>query len=111
MVMKRKTALRMAKANARFATLCRQKNYCMDELRGKSRIDSLVQQRRVIAKALRGEGFSFPEIGWAMKRDHTSVQHMVKDDFRKAKNERCRALRSLEKQSLNPSIQKGTAHE
>lgn len=44
--------------------------------------------RRIIAKELRSFGYSFPQIGRAMNRDHTSIIYMVKDDFRAKKIQR-----------------------
>lgn len=40
------------------------------------------EARRVIAKELRIFGFSYPQIGKAMNRDHTSIMYMVNDKFR-----------------------------
>lgn len=43
------------------------------------------EARRCVAKHLRGLGFSYPQIGKAMNRDHSSIMYMVKNDMRKTK--------------------------
>lgn len=49
---------------------------------GRTRKRPYPQARRVVAKMLRNYGYSYPEIGRVMNRNHTSIMFMVKDDFR-----------------------------
>jgi len=54
----------------RVATIC---NLPEKDIRGRSRIPVLNAARTVIAVTLRDEGFSMPQIGKAMNRNHTCV--------------------------------------
>ena len=40
------------------------------------------EARRFVAKGMRKFGYSYPEIGKVMGRDHTSIMYMADDDFR-----------------------------
>lgn len=50
----------------------------LDVLRGECRKRPIVRCRCWIARRARLEGFSFPQIGRALNRDHTSVIHLVR---------------------------------
>jgi len=47
-------------------------------LRSKRRDKIIVDERQRIAKALRVKGYSYPEIGHVMNRDHTSIMHLCR---------------------------------
>lgn len=47
------------------------------QMRGPSRRRALVELRRIAARYLRARGCSLPEIGEALHRDHTSIQHLL----------------------------------
>lgn len=57
-------------------------NISISLLKGKNRARRLVNHRAQLCKALRVKGFSYPEIGKALNRHHTSIMHLVKDDMR-----------------------------
>jgi len=48
-------------------------------LLGRRREAPLVDERQRLAKLMRGLGYSYPAIGKAMNRDHTSIIHLVKN--------------------------------
>ena len=47
------------------------------EIKGRSRLGSVVAARQDVFLLLREAGWSFPRIGRAMSRDHTTVMHGV----------------------------------
>lgn len=47
-------------------------------LRSSLRISELVTARRAISKEAREMGYSYPVIGRALCRDHTSIMHLVR---------------------------------
>jgi hypothetical protein len=49
----------------------------LDSLRGPSRVAFMVEARRTVAKFLRQEGWSYPQIGEYLGRDHTTVMHLL----------------------------------
>jgi hypothetical protein len=50
----------------------------VDEVRGPRRAQRLVELRRTLARRLRSQGFSLPEIGRAIGRDHSTVFHLLR---------------------------------
>lgn len=57
--------------------LAEQHRVTVRDLLGPSKEERLVFVRAKIAHALRRHGYSFPRIGRVMKRDHTSIVHLV----------------------------------
>lgn len=49
-----------------------------ERLLGPDRVGSLVKARRKAAFALREMGLSYPEIGHVIRRDHSTVQYLLK---------------------------------
>lgn len=49
-----------------------------DDITGKGRGHKIVAARAAIVASLRAQGASFPVIGKAINRDHTSVLHLYK---------------------------------
>lgn len=52
--------------------------YSANEILSRCRRSDLVAARRKIALALRENGFSYPQIGKVMNRDHSSIIHLCK---------------------------------
>lgn len=52
--------------------------YGVADIRGERRHARLARARKACALALRRAGYSYPEIGEALRRDHTSVQYAIK---------------------------------
>jgi chromosomal replication initiation ATPase DnaA len=48
------------------------------DLMGPYRYDFVVRARQALFLALRRRGWSYPDIGWFLKRDHSTVIHGVK---------------------------------
>ena len=69
---------------------CQAKNFELEHLRSCARLAVLVDMRQDVAKHLRGLGFSYAAIGYALNRDHTSVMHLCKDEMRVRKNRMAR---------------------
>lgn len=57
------------------AIYCRVKNIDIDRIKGKRRHAALVAARHGAMMALRSLAYSYPAIGDALNRDHTSVIH------------------------------------
>jgi len=55
------------------------------DIMSERREEPLPEARRVVAKSLRQHGYSYPSIGRAMNKDHSTIMYMVKDDMRKEK--------------------------
>jgi chromosomal replication initiation ATPase DnaA len=53
--------------------LCERLGVTVDEMLSRGRTKQLAHARAIVCWALRQKGFSFPEIGRALGRDHTSV--------------------------------------
>jgi chromosomal replication initiation ATPase DnaA len=49
------------------------------EILSRRRQRNIVDDRQRVAKFLYERGFSYPEIGKMMNRDHTSIMHLVKN--------------------------------
>ena len=49
-----------------------------DEITGNSRVPAITNARHVCAWLMRGMGRSFPDVGKALKKDHTTVMYGVK---------------------------------
>lgn len=58
--------------------LCRSNGYDLETIRRDGRMHDLVRIRDIIAKQAREQGFSFPQIGRALNRDHTSIIKAVR---------------------------------
>jgi chromosomal replication initiation ATPase DnaA len=52
--------------------------FTVHELAGPSHSRALVAARREFAREARRQGYSFPEIGRALGRHHTTIMHLVK---------------------------------
>lgn len=50
----------------------------VDEMLSKSHSATLVHARRVFVQFARDQGFSYPQIGYALHRHHTTVIHLAK---------------------------------
>lgn len=48
------------------------------EIHGRSRSKKIFSARVLVYKALREEGYSYPEIGKLMERDHTTVLRVLR---------------------------------
>lgn len=59
--------------------VCAQKEMPVDRVIKKCNERAMVAVRREIAIKARAAGFSFPEIGRALNRHHTTILHLVKD--------------------------------
>lgn len=70
--------------------------YTGDVIRGPARRRDIVDVRAVIATELREFGYSYPAIGHAMNRDHSSIFYLV-NDYRKGPRKAARYLRQLER--------------
>lgn len=55
-----------------------QASVLLTHVRGPSRASAVCDVRHTVAAVLRGLGWSFPQIGRALDRDHTSIMHAVK---------------------------------
>lgn len=66
---------RLARLTVRAATA---HGFTLSALRSDSRKRSLFRCRQSIATQAREEGFSFPQIGRALNRDHSTVVHAVR---------------------------------
>ena len=51
--------------------------YTVEDILGKSRMKHLVSVRRLCVLMLRGRGYSTPEIGRLMNRDHSTIVHAL----------------------------------
>lgn len=49
----------------------------LDDLQGYSRLPTLLHARKIIAYVSRQHGYSYPQIGQVLRRDHTSVLYSV----------------------------------
>lgn len=54
----------------------------VEEILGKRKRGIWLRLRRVAARILRRRGFSYPELGKALNRDHTSVHNLLKTNPR-----------------------------
>ena len=52
--------------------------FAVADIRGPRRTEEVVRARKACALALRRAGYSYPEIGEALRRDHSSVQVSIK---------------------------------
>lgn len=69
-----------------FFDYCKQKNYKHHLIVNRGKRKDLIAKKREVAKYLRSLGYSYPVIGLVMDKDHTSIMHMVKDEFRERRN-------------------------
>lgn len=60
-----------------FSTICNAMKFDKNEILSTRRQAGLVEKRRVVAKALKAKGYSYPKIGHAMNRDHTSIMNLI----------------------------------
>jgi chromosomal replication initiation ATPase DnaA len=60
-----------------FVALVKESGYALNEIISPRRQRHLVDARQAIAKGLRSKGYSFPAIAGVMRRDHTSIIHLV----------------------------------
>jgi chromosomal replication initiation ATPase DnaA len=75
-------------AAKRFTEICRHYQWQIKPLIGPQRERCLVERRTVIVKQMRSEGYSYPQIGKAMHRDHASIMHLANDERRQKAKER-----------------------
>lgn len=66
-----KTPLELVKA------MCKRMGYDVREVRGESRVRRYVMFRTEMAESLRLCGFSYPAIGHALNRDHSTVMWIL----------------------------------
>lgn len=57
------------------ADVARRYNVAVEAIRGPSRAASISRVRRLAYRELRAAGYSYPEIGRAVGRDHTTVMY------------------------------------
>lgn len=74
-----------------FQEYCKRKGYHPGHVVHLGRRRDLVEMKRDVAKYLRSLGYSYPVIGLVMDKHHTTIMHMVNDDFRERSNEKSRA--------------------
>lgn len=74
---------------ARHRTIVTNRPLTLKDIRGPLRWKEIVKARAEVAKFLREErGWSFPQIGQFLDRDHTSIMHLLKPaESRAAKRE------------------------
>lgn len=68
-------------ANVNFnyiAFYCRLYGYEYKRIVGRRRLRYLIPQRRRIVRELRSLGWSYPKIGRAMNRGHSSIMHLAR---------------------------------
>jgi hypothetical protein len=72
----------------------------IEAILGRSRVSEVVECRALIATTLRGRGWSFPQIGRLLKRDHSTIINLCdKIDIYCRRSEDCRdAYKALAKQ-------------
>lgn len=95
---KRKEPLRPVEKAARLANelIGELEFYALARLQTPLRYKELVEQRRILAVALRAAGFSFLLIGAVLRKDHTSIIHACKTANHKEKELAANTLRKLE---------------
>ena len=74
-----------------FKALCKQMDVTMADMESAHRDQALVENRAMIAKAMRKKGHSYPVIGHAMNRDHTSIIYLVNDRRREYRRTQMKA--------------------
>ena len=72
-----KTEIRHQNCMKSYLRHVKNSDYTFAQLNGCQRSSDLVDERQRIAKELKKEGYSFPAIGKAMDRDHSSILHLV----------------------------------
>jgi chromosomal replication initiation ATPase DnaA len=72
-----------AEIDAIIDLVARRHGMSIDVLRGKSRSAPLVRIRQLAMSEARDAGYSLPEIGRALNRDHTTVLHGIRRHRRK----------------------------
>lgn len=82
-----------------FEALCKQNHCKINEILSRRMERYVVDQRRVVAKKLRDKGYSYPQIGKVMNKDHTSIMYMVDDQHRDEKKFKMREYQRLRKGS------------
>lgn len=70
--------------------VCKEFKISKRELFSRRKNKPLPEARRAVAKTLRDINWSFPKIGKALGKDHTSVITMVDDEKRLRKNEQAK---------------------
>ncbi len=63
--------------------LCVQRGIAVSHLLSHWRHPALVAVRREVSQALHGAGFSYPEIGVLMNRNHASIHYLVNGRVRR----------------------------
>lgn len=71
--------------NQDFEAFCKQSHFKINEILSRRMERYVVDQRRAVAKKLRDKGYSYPQIGKVMNKDHTSIMYMVDDQHRHEK--------------------------
>lgn len=77
-------------------SVCKHFNVTREQLVGKDRHASLALARHVAAWLLRQHGYSFPEIGAMLARDHSSIMHGVRK-VERLRSENARVAEVIEK--------------
>lgn len=70
-------AERTKAAEADFSRICRENGFDIKKIRAQCRERSIVDKRRIVSKEMREIGYSYPEIGAAMHRDHTTIMNQL----------------------------------
>jgi DNA-binding transcriptional MerR regulator len=73
------------KATAAMIGFCLRQGIDVEEVRSDKRDTKHVRQRRKVARYLRNEGFSYPDIAHAMQKHHTSIMNLLCDKLQKKK--------------------------
>ncbi len=60
--------------------VCEAQGFRVDHILSPSHLRQFIKPRRDIARALRERQWSLPQIGALMRRDHTTVLHMLRSD-------------------------------
>ena len=68
-----------------FETICKSYKWDINEILSPRRQELLVEKRKIIAGILRKKGYSFPKIGYAMNRDHSSIINLLNPKKEKKK--------------------------
>lgn len=59
--------------------IAREHHVTTSDLLGRGRTAMVCRARKALYADLRERGFSYPEIGWLVGRDHTTIMHAIKE--------------------------------
>ena len=71
---------------------CKENGYSLKAVQMSDRSENRYRTRQAVARHLRGLGYSYPIIGMALKRHHTTIMMMCKDEMKEKRKEKGKAL-------------------